>query len=156
MVRLTVHHKHYIGFTYGIFQFLDRMGERAFGRDPTEEFSVPREFGIRRGLANPLIVGTFGLLAKPSLCLKTCGPFAERQLPGSLHPVEELTSMAAQAMNWVLGLLAERQLPGSLRPMTSMVAQAMNSVTGELIAIEIVIFLCGITIGWAISTGRGG
>ncbi len=132
------------------------MGERAFGRDPTEEFSVPREFGIRRGLANPLIVGTFGLLAKPSLCLKTCGPFAERQLPGSLHPVEELTSMAAQAMNWVLGLLAERQLPGSLRPMTSMVAQAMNSVTGELIAIEIVIFLCGITIGWAISTGRGG
>ena len=105
------------------------MGERAFGRDPTEKFSVPREFGIRRGLANPLIVGTFGLLAKPSLCLKTCGPFAERQLPGSLHPVEELTSM---------------------------VAQAMNSVTGELIAIEIVIFLCGITIGWAISTGRGG
>jgi len=23
MVRLTVHHKHYIGFTYGIFQFLE-------------------------------------------------------------------------------------------------------------------------------------
>ena len=106
--------------------------------------------------ANPLIVGTFGLLAKPSLCRKTCGPLAERQLPHSLHLMEEMTSMVAQAVNSVLGVLAERQLPGSLRPMTSMVAQAMNSVTGELIAIEIVIFLCGITIGWAISTGRGG
>src|SRR3989475_11069615 len=79
--------------------------------------------------ANPLIVGTFGLLAKPSLCRKTCGPLAERQLPHSLHLMEE---------------------------MTSMVAQAMNSVAGELIAIEIVIFFCGITIGWAVSTGRGG
>ena len=67
-----------------------------------------------------------------------------------------MTSMVAQAVNSVLGVLAERQLPGSLRPMTSMVAQAMNSVAGELIAIEIVIFLCGITIGWAISTGREG
>src|SRR2546427_8416546 len=61
--------------------------------------------------ANPLIVGTFGLLAKPSLCRKTCGPLAERQLPHSLHLMEVLTSMVAQAVNSVLGVLAERQLP---------------------------------------------
>ncbi len=40
--------------------------------------------------------------------------------------------------------------------LTNILAQDVNSAAGELIAIEIVIFLCGITIGWAISTGRGG
>jgi len=40
--------------------------------------------------------------------------------------------------------------------LTNMVAQAMNSVAGELIAIQVVIFLCGITIGWAMCAGRGG